>query len=270
MKAEELQSELKQIGIDVPMGTLGRWAHEDLISGPRRYTEPGKRGHFADWPEASLEETAACWVVRHSDPVWGPPSKAHIKGIREAAHELWKMPWLSCVIEQPPHKYFEAAQTHADHFYTPLVSPYVTPDEGSDFQYVSFTPHALVTKWMAAVEKARQRIAISTGTVIVYDWIIDWDGRDTDKVLHEDQELTYRFNQVLLEKVPRTHAPPSRTSRSRLPLSAVLGDVKGEPVPMRADVWEAGEYRLFHDEVRIFFRVPDFDEDLLKLIKLQR
>ncbi|MGZ7112241.1 MAG: hypothetical protein ACXVIU_13180 [Halobacteriota archaeon] len=265
MKANELQSELKQIGIDVPMGTLGRWAHEGLIEGPRRYTERGKRGHFAEWLEASLEETAACWVVRN-DRVGGPPAKEYIQGIRNAAHVLSHKPWEYCVIEQPPYRYFEGSKAHADHFWTHLVTDYVTPDETNDFQYASFTPEIRVAKWMAAVEKARRRIFLPTDTVVVYDWIIDWEGRDTDKALHEDQELTYRFNDVLFKTAPRAAPPvPRKGPRPKIPPSVVYTEV-----PTRRDLWKVGEHRLFHDEIRIFFRVPEFDEDLLKLVKKQR
>ncbi|MGZ7180401.1 MAG: hypothetical protein ACXVIB_06350, partial [Halobacteriota archaeon] len=123
-----------------------------------------------------------------------------------------------------------------------------------------------VTKWMAAVEKARQRIAISTGTVIVYDWIIDWEGRDTDKVLYEDQELSYRFNQLIFETIARVAPPvPRKGPRPKISPSAVYTEV-----PTGRDIWKTGEYRLFHDEIRIFFRVPEFDEDLLKLVTKQR
>lgn len=255
MKSQELISRLKDLGIDVPMGTLGRWAHEGIITGPHRYTEQGKRGRFADWPEEALEEAVACWVVRHFDPVWGPPSKESLKAVRVVARELRETPWEEelCLFD---------IVAEFDTFIPFIGVPYVNFYKSSNFDYIIFKPHELVTKWIATVEKVKHGIPITAQPSIIYDWIVDGK-RDARANLCEDQTLTYNlkgiifafesfnFNIILDDKGKKSSPAECKT---------IFDNKKG-------DIWKDDVYKLWKDEVYIIFRVPELDEDLRALIK---
>ena len=114
MNHKELQERLKETGIQsLPIGTLRRWAAEGLIERPVRETRSPKRGRFAEWPEKALEDAVASWMVRYSDPVWGPPSKTHLLNIKNVAEEIQEAPWKQCGIglrqipDDPPYYIFE-------------------------------------------------------------------------------------------------------------------------------------------------------------------
>ena len=154
MNHKELQERLKETGIQsLPIGTLRRWAAEGLIERPVRETRSPKRGRFAEWPEKALEDAVATWIVRYSDPVWGPPSKDRLLKIKNVAEELQTAPWKQCKIgllqipDDPTYLQFEESG----------YSPYVSQNVLNDLKYISFTPHQLVSKWLAAVEKVRYK-----------------------------------------------------------------------------------------------------------------
>ena len=129
MNNEELGARLKKLEIDVPKGTLRRWASEGLITGPERYGEAGKRGLFANWPEESFEEAVACWALRNNTK-WGKPSKDTIKTVR----------------------------SFAKHFYENLSEMDILflAEKGRDLEEQdSLQLYPLVVKWITAVEKVR-------------------------------------------------------------------------------------------------------------------
>ena len=84
MKVEELGKRLAELGADVPLSTLRRWAsgkepiipkpipdHKPRKRGPGRPpknggTEPQpEQGRFSYWTEESLEAAAAVWAIRY-------------------------------------------------------------------------------------------------------------------------------------------------------------------------------------------------------------
>jgi len=233
---KELQERLKETGIQsLPIGTLRRWAAEGLIEHPVRESRPPKRGRFAEWPEKALEDAVASWMVRYSDPVWGPPSKTHLLKIKDVAEQLQEAPWKQCGIglrripDNPPYHIFEE-QRH---------SPYVAEDIGGNSEYISFTPHQLVSKWLAAVEKVRRKSPLRDSVIVIYDWIIDGP-RDLQGGLFSDNEFVYTFNRIIFE--------PHLRSRVEDPQ------------------WEPEQYWSVQDKVYIFFRVPEFKQDPLEVV----
>lgn len=236
---KELQERLKETGIQsLPIGTLRRWAAEGLIERPVRESRPPKRGRFAEWPEKALEDAVATWVVRYSDPVLGPPSKTHLLGIKKAAEELQAAPWKHCEIglrqipDDPPWYTFE-----------PLWYSSYIADAGASDEYILVTPHELVSKWLAAVEKVRRRAPLRDSAIFVYDWIIDGP-RNSKGELFDDHEFAYSFNRVSFE---------------------TLQPFRGEERQ-----WEPGQYWSGQDKVYIFFRIPEFKQDPLELIMKEK
>ena len=236
MNHKELEERLKETGIQsLPIGTLRRWAAEGLIEHPVREARPPKRGRFAEWPEKALEDAVASWMVRYSDPVWGPPSKTHLLNIKHVAEELQVAPWKQCGIglrlipDDPPRYAFEEQR----------YSPYVAEDIGGNSEYISFTPHQLVSKWLAAVEKVRRKSPLRDSAIIIYDWIIDGP-RNSKGELFDDHEFVYKFNRTFFDRF--------------LPFQG------------KERQWEPGQYWSGQDKVYLFFRVPEFKQEPLELI----
>jgi hypothetical protein len=192
------------------------------------------RGRFAQWPEKSLEDAVATWMVRYSDPVWGPPSKTHLLKIKDAAEELREEPW----------KHFEVVFRRMDDappwytFEEQWFSSYVADIRGTE-EYVLLTPHQLVSRWLAAVEKVRHKAPLRSPAIVVYDWNID-GSRDSTGRLCESKEFEYTFNRAAFETY----------SHSRL----------------NEQVWEPGQYWSGQDKVYIFFKVPEFKQDPLEFV----
>ncbi|MGZ4864846.1 MAG: hypothetical protein ACXV7G_11885 [Halobacteriota archaeon] len=234
MDQNELQERLKEMGIHpLPTGTLRRWAVEGLIERPVRESRPHKRGRFAEWPEKSLEDAVASWMVRYSDPVWGPPSKDHLLGIKSAAEELQNTPEKHVKVgtlripEDPPVCIFEV-QWH---------SRYIHSGDGTD-KYVWITPHPLVSKWLAGVERVRRKTPILDPVVVVYDWIIDGP-RDATGELCDSTEFVYSFEGIAFDTA---HLRAKRKQ------------------------WEPEGYPWVQEKVHILLRVPEFKQNPLELI----
>jgi len=234
---KELQERLKETGIQsLPIGTLRRWAAEGLIERPVRETRSPKRGRFAEWPEKALEDAVATWIVRYSDPVWGPPSKDRLLKIKNVAEELLEAPWKQCRIgirripdEPSAYPAFEEQG----------YSPYVAEDIEGNLEYISFTPHQLVSKWLAAVEKVRYKSPLRDSIIVVYDWIIDGP-RNSMGELFDDNAFVYSFNRVIFDTYLRSQ--------------------------VKRQHWEPEQYWSGQDKVYIFFRVPEFKQDPLEVV----
>jgi len=73
MHRDELLKQLRSLGVNISIKQLYKWAESDLIAAPKplprdpkvgRPHEEIRRGRSMDWPDATLEETAAVWLIR--------------------------------------------------------------------------------------------------------------------------------------------------------------------------------------------------------------
>jgi hypothetical protein len=94
MRINELVKSLKKLGeIDVPEGTIKRWAYTErtIRDTPPQPVQKG-RGKASNWPEAALEEAAAVWAVRHYAKNTARLSPQVIKYVNEVANHLYMSP----------------------------------------------------------------------------------------------------------------------------------------------------------------------------------
>jgi len=249
MDHEQLAERLQELQIQLPIGTLRRWAAEGLIEGPKRGSRPSRRGRFGDWPEKSLEDAVATWMVRHTDPVSGPPSKKYLLNIKKVAEELQVAPWKHCRIriqglpEIPPDEQLgESGQPAVNVLDERGYTPYVESNTTWAVDHISFRPHELLAKWLAGVEKVRSGEPLRDSFYFVYDWIIDGPRNERGE-FYDAKQFSYTFNPLKYE----LYAPFRR----------------------KDEQWAPGQYWSVSDRVYIFFRVPEYKEDPLKVVRKQ-
>jgi hypothetical protein len=148
MNIEEFTARLRKLGLDIPAGTLRRWAAEGLISPPQRTQNPHGRGRLSNWPEATLEEAAACWAVRHFNTRWATPTTDAIRQTRQLAEKIRETPF-------------------------DVLKAEIKPDGSRGMFFFSYEMHPLVVLWVTAVEKARQGWAIQKPALVTFDWTIE-------------------------------------------------------------------------------------------------
>ncbi len=153
MDVDAVIDNLRALGITIPAGTLRRWAAEGLISGPKRSQNPHGRGRLSDWPEASVEEAAACWALRHLNTVWAVPSNDNIKRVRSFAHRLYETP-------------------------IGIMAGAVKPDGTRGMCFFSYELHPLIVLWATTVEKARHGWPILRPARVTFEWTIEGTPRE--------------------------------------------------------------------------------------------
>lgn len=165
MNIEELSDKLRSLGITVPSGTLRRWAAEGLISAPKRIQNPEGRGRLSDWPEASVEEAAACWAVRHLTTRGAPPSVETIREVRFLSRTLYERPFG-------------------------IITGDVRPDGTRGLYLFSSALHPLVINWAVTVEKVRRAWPVLKPARLTFRWTIEGRQHEgTFKATYVDAKL---------------------------------------------------------------------------------
>ena len=131
MNIKEFTDRLHRLGIDVPAGTLRRWAAEGLVTAPQRVQNPAGRGRLSDWPETSVEEAAACWAVRHLTTRGASPNVETLQRVRLLSRKLYETPFG-------------------------IIRGDVKPDGTRGLFLFSSELHPLVGNWAVTVEKVRR------------------------------------------------------------------------------------------------------------------
>ncbi len=93
MRVDQLVDSLQKLGgIQVPAGTIKRWAYTEgtIRDKPPQPVQKG-RGKASEWPEEALEEAAAVWAVRHHSHA-KRLSPEVIKHINAVADHLYMSP----------------------------------------------------------------------------------------------------------------------------------------------------------------------------------
>lgn len=158
-----------------------------------------------------------------------------------------------------------------------------------DFKYASFRAHVLVSKWMAAIEKVRRGIRVEDPVIVIYDWIIDAprdaEGRFILESIETDAPeqlpvtvpnaeqwgrpydgIFYTFDQVILEpRGARFEAFSTEQSRK----SAKTNDSSNSGTSTGLIKHHEKEFQSYEDEVYFFFRVQEFDNNFLDLVRMR-
>ncbi len=156
MNIEEFTDRLRRLGIDVPAGTLRRWAAEGLITAPKRIQNPEGRGRLSDWPETSVEEAAACWAVRHLTTRGAPPTIETIRKVRLLSYTLYERPF-------------------------DIIRGDVKSDGTRSLYLFSSALHPLVINWAVTVEKVRRAWPVLKPARLTFRWTIE--GREHEGTL---------------------------------------------------------------------------------------
>ncbi len=93
MNIESVTDKLRALGLMIPAGTIRRWSAEGLIPPPLRVQNPDGRGWLSDWPEATVEEAAAVWAVRHLNTKVAAPTVDVIKEVKRLVPQVYEAPW---------------------------------------------------------------------------------------------------------------------------------------------------------------------------------
>lgn len=148
MNIEEIITRLHTLGVDIPPGTLRRWAAEGLISAPQRTQNPHGRGRLSDWPETTVEEAAACWALRHFNTRWATPTVDAIKRTRRLVGKLRETPF-------------------------DILKAGLKPDGNRAMFFFSYELHPLIVLWVTTVEKARHGWPIQKPAQVTFAWTIE-------------------------------------------------------------------------------------------------
>lgn len=125
-----------------------------LIEGPQRNPKPGRRGAVWNWPEKTVEDAAAVWVIRELKPdeFWTPPSTITLKRIKFEANNIYQ-------------KYRSDPESYKC-FFRKQFDP-----EGNVGAYlISYDLNPFVVSWIATVEKVRRKKSIFEPAKVVFNW----------------------------------------------------------------------------------------------------
>jgi|GEM_PF-581008 hypothetical protein len=191
MDLEDLQSKLRELGVDIPQNTLKRWGYDGLIPRPERYKH-GKgskqKGRAASWSEDALTEAAAIWAIRNGKIIKMALLRKLIPYIKHSALHVYEYPMAVYALpvadpNRPTQRatYRSIIMTLPYDHYRDLEIP--QPDQA--------TWHSLLTTWIAAKEKAKRGCPINEKVQV----ILHWSSRKKD-----EQSWTFDLSSISLAK----------------------------------------------------------------------
>jgi hypothetical protein len=201
MKAEELRARLLELGADIPLPTLRRWAsdNEGLIPKPLQYYKPLERGvgrpkkdkgkeseahpgRFSYWTQESLEAAAAVWSIRYLSRSFDSSEEDGMILVRETSQkDVTKNAIIRAQqMASSLHTllYTDCKQA-ANRFRAYLWPTGFVPDEDEQPRIATFGEdrlYALILLCIQACEKVRHHLELNTPINIIYDWVIREDG----------------------------------------------------------------------------------------------
>ncbi|GEM_PF-2150377 len=191
MQVDELQAHLHKYGVGLASSTIRKLAHEGVITAPRRYhkSEGKGRGGPSNWPEYSVGEIVAFWVLTH-DPMRWPVRKSTIRFIR--------IVWDSLHADDVAKSLGLSVQADGIHSSDPLIGfSYSQLKSGSSWCYVC---NSVVSKWIATVQKVEDGLPIDEPLSLTYVWVLYKD---------QDGDIMALFDRVERGEKPRKGAEDS-------------------------------------------------------------
>ncbi|MGB7901435.1 MAG: hypothetical protein WCG09_03220 [Halobacteriota archaeon] len=164
MDSDELVDHLQKIlDVEVPKGTLRRWAWQGLIPAPKPIGRKGERGRFVSWPLETVEQAAAVYVVRHTDVRWAKTTKDALLAAKDVADHFYAT----------INKFVETGDTNTllklNHFLKPAKAPLFASDGGVGW-HGGFALHPLVVTWIATLEKIRHNQPVYEPMSVRFHW----------------------------------------------------------------------------------------------------
>ncbi len=177
MDSDELVSQLHNLGIDVPKGTLRRWASEGLIRGPEPVGRKGKRGRFMSWPSESLEQAAAIYVIRGS---YGPKKKIKaLLAVKELVDRFYAI----------VNEFREKEDPQVLEKFDELLELAKLADGTKGYVYGSSAMHPLFVMYIVTLEKIRGNQPLFEPIKVVFNWnqhlVRNEDGRESFKLRYD-------------------------------------------------------------------------------------
>jgi hypothetical protein len=177
MDSDELISQLHELGMDVPKGTLRRWASEGLIKGPEPEGRKGKRGRFMSWPSKTVEQAAAIYIIRGS---YGPKKKIKsLLAVKELVDRFYAI--VNEFREKENPQVLEKLDT--------MLKPGKSADGTKGYVYGSSEIHPLFIMYIVTLEKIRGNKPLFEPIKVVFSWnqhlIRDEDGRESFKLRYD-------------------------------------------------------------------------------------
>jgi hypothetical protein len=162
MLISELCVALQKYDINMSASVIRRLASDGVISSPPRYPkEEGKgRGGPSNWPERSIGEIVAFWVLTH-DPVYGTTPKFTISWMRQDWYSLIKNAatmlklWLIGDSVMPVGS-------------APLHLTVSLGDESG----LSYACRPTFARWIATVQKVQDQRPIDEPIWLRYWWVV--------------------------------------------------------------------------------------------------
>ncbi len=189
MDSEELVTQLHTLlSVDVPKGTLRRWAWEGLIDAPVSKGRKGKRGRFVAWSSKAVEQASAVYQIRHNDKRrWAKTTKEVIRATRVVVDHFYATLQEFEDFEDPN------VLRKLDDFLKPVKSPLFAPDGMTVYMHGGLELQPLVATWIATVEKIRHSKPVSQPMGVCFNWnrhVCDDDGTETFKVRYDGVTFT--------------------------------------------------------------------------------
>jgi hypothetical protein len=165
----ELQGRLHRYGVGLASSTIRKLAHEGVITPPLRYhkSEGKGRGGPSNWPDDSVGEIVAFWVLTH-DPMRGATRKSTIRFIRST--------WDLLHADDVAKRLGLSVQADGVDGSDPLMGfSQCYLKSGSSLCYWC---HSVVAKWIATVQKVQDGLPIDQPVLLTYVWVLykDQDG----------------------------------------------------------------------------------------------
>ena len=146
MNIEAITQKLRALGVTVPAGTIRRWSAEGLVPAPQRVQNPAGRGRLSDWPEATVEEAAAVWALRHLNTKVAAPTVDVITRVKRLVPQVYDAPWE-------------------------LRAWAITPDGRRGIYLASAELHPHLVLWVITLEKVRHGWPIVKPARLTVVWI---------------------------------------------------------------------------------------------------
>jgi hypothetical protein len=177
MDSDELVSQLHSLGIDVPKGTLRRWASEGLIIGPEPVGRKGKKGRFMSWPSETVGQAAAVYVIRGT---YGPKKKIKsLLAVKELVDRFYAI----------VNEFQEAEDPQVLGKLDKLLVPGQSADGRKGYVYGSSELHPLFVMYIVTLERIRGNKPLFGPITIVFSWnqhlILDEDGKESFKLRYD-------------------------------------------------------------------------------------
>ncbi|MGZ8884860.1 MAG: hypothetical protein ACXW0U_08125 [Halobacteriota archaeon] len=177
MDSDELVAQLHNLGIDMPKGTLRRWASEGLIKGPTPVGRKGTRGRFMSWPSETVKQAAAIYVIRGS---YGPKKKIKsLLAVKELVDRFYSI----------VNEFRETEDPEVLEKFDKLYELVQSADGTKGYVYGSSEMHPLFVMYVLTLEKIRGNKPLFEPIEVVFNWnqhlICDEDGRESFKLRYD-------------------------------------------------------------------------------------